>query len=82
MHDEKQMIAIADPILIVFKADGKTVTRLHPPADYSHEIYGILVADIIRHIANWFQVEPKDILEWTVKELESPTTDIEGGDVN
>lgn len=42
---------IDNPLVIVFQAEGKTFYNIHPPAHYTHEHYGLLVCDLVRHIA-------------------------------
>jgi hypothetical protein len=40
---------IESPLVIFFEHDGKTVTHLHPD-EHTCEQYGMLIADIVRHI--------------------------------
>jgi len=56
--------------------DGKIYTHLNMNCGYSYRAYGLLVADILRHISNGFNVPVDYVIEWVNKELSHPTTDI------
>jgi hypothetical protein len=69
---------IKNPILIVFGDDeGKLITRIHRPEGWSHKHYGMLMADIVRHVARAFEVREDDVWEWVDKERDHPTTEVE-----
>ena len=42
----------------------------------THEEYGLLVADLVRHVARAFNVGEEDVWEWVDKERRHPTTAI------
>jgi hypothetical protein len=67
---------IENPLIIVFEHDGKIVTHLHPE-ERTYEHYGMLIADIVRHIAKAFKVSEEAVWEWVDKERHRPTTGIE-----
>jgi hypothetical protein len=64
---------IESPLIIVFENDGKAQTHLYP-GSYGYEHYGILIADIVRHVANAFKVGENDVWEWVDKERDNPTS--------
>ena len=72
----RKEMRIENPLIICFEHDGKTITHLHP-GERTHEQYGILIADIVRHIANAFKVREDEVWEWVDKERRHPTTDVE-----
>lgn len=55
--------------------DGQIYTHLTLGV-YSYRAYGILIADIIRHVAIAYNVRPEDVLDWVNRELVYPTTSI------
>lgn len=66
---------IKDPLIIVFENDGKIQTRLYP-GERGYQQYGILIADIVRHVANAFNVHENDVWEWVEKERYNPTSPV------
>jgi hypothetical protein len=58
---------IKNPLVIVFENDDKIQTHLYP-GERSYKQYGILIADIVRHVANAFKVDENDVWEWVDKE--------------
>ena len=52
----EKIIPIENPLLVVFKnGDGDIETHIHS-ADMRYEEYGIVIADVVRHVANAFKV--------------------------
>jgi hypothetical protein len=47
------------------------------PEGRSHEEYGILLCDLVRHIANAFKVDESDVWRWVDAERFNPTDVIE-----
>lgn len=71
---------ITNPLIIVFETpEGKMQTHLHPGEANDYRLFGLLIADVIRHTARCFDVEVEQVAEWVNKELANPTTPIEGG---
>lgn len=64
---------IENPLVIVFENDGKIQTHLYP-GERNYKQYGILIADIVRHVANAFKVDENDVWEWVDKERDHPTS--------
>jgi hypothetical protein len=64
---------IKDPLIIVFEIDGAIQTRLYT-GDRGYEQYGILIADLVRHVSNAFKVPENDVWEWVDKERHHPTS--------
>jgi hypothetical protein len=68
-----------DLVLMTIDADdGHIVCMLAPPPGYTHQHYGLVVADLLRHIANAYGVSVEDVLPWVNKEPDNPTSPIEG----
>ena len=67
---------IDNPLAIVFQAEGKVFYHLHPPAGWTHEHYGLLVCDLVRHVAQAMKVEEGAIWEWVERERSKPTSPI------
>jgi hypothetical protein len=67
---------VTQPLVIMFKdEDGKILCHLYPE-DLDHRHYGLLVCDLVRHVAAAFKVEEKDVWDWVDKERHKPTTDV------
>ena len=66
---------IKNPHVIVFENDGQVQTRLYP-GDWGFKEYGILIADLVRHVANAFQVHESQVWEWVDKERDKPTSPV------
>ena len=70
-------IVIEQPLVIMFEADGRVVCHIHPSETAStHEHYGLLICDLVRHVARAFKVEEDDVWEYVDKERVRPTTGI------
>lgn len=59
---------IKNPLVIVFENDEKMIQTHLYSGERSYEQSGILIADIVRHVANAFKVPENDIWEWVDKE--------------
>jgi predicted SnoaL-like aldol condensation-catalyzing enzyme len=72
----EKIIPIENPLLVVFKnGDGDIETHIHS-ADMRYEEYGIVIADVVRHVANAFKVSEWDVFEWVNKEIDHQTSPI------
>jgi hypothetical protein len=70
-------VVIEKPLVIMFEADGGIVCHIHPSKKASsHEHYGLLICDLVRHVAGAFKVDEDDVWEWVDKERKSPTTEV------
>jgi hypothetical protein len=58
---------IKSPLLVVFDHDDKVRTYLYP-GGRSYKQYGVLIAGFVRHVANAFKVDEKDVWEWVDQE--------------
>jgi hypothetical protein len=61
------------PLIVMFKQDGDIVCHLHGE-DMTYEGYGLLIADLVRHVARAFKVDEDDVWEWVDKERHHQTT--------
>jgi hypothetical protein len=67
---------IRDPLVIMFEGpDGNILTHIHP-GKHTHKEFGLLVCDLVRHVARAFDEEEDTIWKWVDAERERPTTDI------
>lgn len=66
---------IKDPYIIVFQNDDYVQTRLYP-GSWGYKEYGILIADLVRHVANAFHVDEAEVWEWVDKERDKPTSPV------
>jgi hypothetical protein len=65
---------IERPLVIMFQTDDmKTLCHLHPPFDWSHKHYGILICDLVRHVAAMFHCTEDKVWYWVDKERRNPT---------
>jgi hypothetical protein len=64
---------IEKPLIMSFVQDDKIRTHLWP-GERTHKDYGILIADLVRHVANAFKVHENDVWEWVDKERDRPTS--------
>jgi hypothetical protein len=64
---------IANPWVVVFEQDGQVQTHLHTEGR-SYEQYGILIADLVRHVANAFNAREEDVWQWVDKERHHQTS--------
>ena len=74
---DEQQVRIDNPLVVMFEGpERKVVTRIHIPTGYTHKMFGLLVCDLVRHLARAFKVSEDDIWEWVDKERRKPTSDI------
>jgi hypothetical protein len=69
---------IENPLVIMFADEsGNVLCHLHPSEQCpTHESYGLLIADLVRHVARAFDVGEEEVWEWVDKERHHPTTAI------
>ncbi len=68
---------IESPLVVMFEADGGIVCHIHPSKlASSHEHFGLLICDLVRHVARAFKVDEDAVWEWVDKERRRPTTKI------
>jgi len=73
----KKAMRIEQPLVIMFEHAGEIVCHIHPSERAkSHQEYGLIVCDLVRHVARAFKVEEGDVWEWVDKERRNPTTGI------
>ena len=77
--ENETVMPIVNPWIIVHQPGGEgssMETILAGRPDSTHRSFGLVIADIIRHVANAYAVDAADVLEWVHREMDSPTTDI------
>ena len=63
-----------DEPLVIMYADGERVAcRIHPDPAMDHRHYGLLVADLVRHIAGAYGVDEDEVWEFIDRERRAPT---------
>jgi hypothetical protein len=68
---------IENPLVIMFEAPGgQVVCHIHPHKNHTHEQYGILICDLVRHVAKAFKVPEDAVWEWVDKERYHHTSEI------
>ena len=66
-----------NPLIVMFETpDGKITCHIHRRIDDTHQTYGLLICDLVRHVSNAFKVDEDDVWDWVDKEREHHTTDI------
>jgi hypothetical protein len=74
---QEQRFEIRDPLVVMFRTpDGKVTTHIHPADGITYKHYGLLVCDLVRHVARAFRVDEDAVWSWVKKERHNPTTDI------
>jgi hypothetical protein len=48
MKQERKPMIIEKPLVLMFEADGKVVTHIHP-GSHNYQHYGLLICDLVRH---------------------------------
>jgi len=66
---------IENPLIVCFENDGN-IRTIRNPGKRGHQQYGILIADIVRHVSNAFKVDENDVWEWVDKERYNPTSPV------
>lgn len=67
---------VEDPLVIIYPQDGALVTAIHPRGSDTFAGYGIIVCDLVRHIAKAFKVDEDEVWDWVDKERQHPTSAI------
>lgn len=71
----EEPMMIQEPLIIMFRQDDKITCHIHP-GEYNHKHYGLLICDLVRHVANAFKVDEDDVWEWVDKERHHHTSEI------
>jgi hypothetical protein len=69
-------LMIKSPLVMMFEQDKKIVCHIHP-GNKNHTHYGLLICDLVRHVARAFKVDEDAVWEWVDKERRKPTSEIE-----
>lgn len=74
----QQPMQIENPIVIMFRSPGEenNVTCHIHPTGYNYQEFGLLICDLVRHVARAFKVDEDDVWEWVDKERERSTTEL------
>ncbi len=76
-NPKAQTWEVHNPLVIMFETppDNAVVCHINP-GDHTYEAYGLLICDLVRHVAAAFQVKENRVWEWVDKERRRPTTKI------
>ena len=75
--DEDVMEMLINPMVIIYQNDDKTITtQIHHGLDDRYEGYGLIVCDLVRHIARAFDVTEEEVWNWVDRERHHHTTEI------
>jgi hypothetical protein len=73
--EEPKPIYITDPLVIIYPEDDRNIFRIHVPDGYDHAQYGLLVCDLVRHIAKALKVHEDAVWMWVDAERDMPTAE-------
>ena len=68
---------VKQPYVIMFKPEGvdNIVTHIFKGDErIGYKEFGLLACDLVRHVANAFEVDEDEVWEWVDKERHHPTT--------
>ena len=66
---------VKNPYIIVYEGpNGDSITELYVPEDWDEGHYGLMICDIVRHVAIAFKVPEAAVWEWVERERKHPTT--------
>jgi hypothetical protein len=74
-------VQIKTPYVIMFQDEEtkNVICHLYPSGSCdSYQAYGLLVCDLVRHVAKCFGVKEQQVWDWVDKERANPTTEIKG----
>jgi hypothetical protein len=71
-----EAMILNNPLFVMFEQEGKLVCHLWPRESDTHAHYGVILCDLVRHVANAFKVDEDDVWEWVDKERYNHTTEI------
>ncbi|MGI9408427.1 MAG: hypothetical protein ACR2OV_00030 [Hyphomicrobiaceae bacterium] len=70
-------LAVEEMMVLVHRtSDEKLETMLFDFRDHGPEAYGLIIADIIGHVAKRYGCDPEYVVDWVHKELDNPTTNL------
>jgi hypothetical protein len=72
-------VEIKTPYVIMFRDEEtkNVICHLYPSGSCdTYQAYGLLVCDLVRHVAKCFEVEEQQFWEWVDAERVHPTTQI------
>jgi hypothetical protein len=64
---------IVDPLVIIFEnKEGTFSCGIHPDDKYKPSIYGVIINDLVQHVANAFNVGEQEVWKWVDEERFHP----------
>ena len=76
MLDDSTPTRVTKPLVLMFEDDKHNVVCALYPSEHvnCHEAYGLIVCDLVRHIAVKFDVHEDSVWQWVMAERNKPTT--------
>ena len=65
------------PLIYIYQSGGMLQTHINAGSDMTPQKYGLIVADLIRHVGRAYRVSEDDVFAFVKKEMDKPTTPIE-----
>jgi hypothetical protein len=66
---------VVRPLIVSYKGDSVNHFEINPPPGFTPEHYGLLIADLVRHVAKAFQVSEDEVWKWVDQERQHPSRD-------
>lgn len=73
------MTTVKNPLILVYTNENNVeVCQIHPRDDLDHRHFGILICDVVRHVAKCFEVNEQEVWDYVELERKRPSTTITG----
>ncbi len=70
-------IEVREPLVIIYQSGDGLTCRIYPSESASsHEHYGMIICDLVRHVARAFNVTESEVWDAVDKERDNPTTEV------
>ena len=74
-----QPTIVDHPMVIIFRdQDGEPETHIHPCPEDTYAEYGIIICDLVRHVARCYGVAETAVWQWVDAERNRPTAPLTG----
>jgi hypothetical protein len=73
---DNEPLVVEQPLIIMFRQDQRILCHLYPADGDNYQGYGLLVCDLVRHIAAAFKVDEDAVWKWVELERAHHTTEI------
>jgi hypothetical protein len=79
MHQEpnSKIITMGNPYIICFqRMEGGVEVHVHMQEGWDYSVWGIIVADIIKNVADAMEVDPRVVCDVVMMEIANPTDEV------